>query len=237
MLTYAKRSAAQAKQGVPVDQQRLVFSGRVLDSTMTMEHSGVKQGCAVYLVPAQNLFGVPVLLPGGKFATFQADSSTTASMLANQISSATGMISLTCTACFCLHQWTCFPNFVLRKPMSWLPLDKQWWPARPCSRRTAWNNNTYSCWPEPVQAADINCLRGSCLCLQRCSTVSLRALLLYHSRYTMPSVCTSKTVLSEYFGAPMHCIVHDCNATLLSGTGFNIWCRIGNVADIRMAPT
>ena len=111
VLVYAKRCAAQAEQAVPVDQQRLVFSGRVLDNSMTLEQSGVKQGCAVHLVPAQQRSGVQVFLPGGKFATFQADRSTTGSMLASQISSATGMVSLTCMACSCLLLRTLFSGF------------------------------------------------------------------------------------------------------------------------------
>lgn len=83
---------AQEKQGVPFDQQRLVFNGRVLEDSMSLEVSGVQQGCAVHLVRTQSGPGpVQVILPGGRFTTFQVDHSTTASMLSSQISSTTGM--------------------------------------------------------------------------------------------------------------------------------------------------
>lgn len=80
----------QVKHAVRADQQRLVFSGRVLDDSMILGMCGIQQGCTVYLVRTQTApRAVHVLLPGG-VSTFQADQSTTASMLASHIASSTG---------------------------------------------------------------------------------------------------------------------------------------------------
>lgn len=112
------RTCAQAEQGVPADQQRLVFNGRILDDSSSLEASGVQQGCAVYLVPAQPRAAVQVTLPGLRFTSFQVDYSTTASMLASQISSATGVflvavnhsLSISLKAVGCCAVSSCHPS-------------------------------------------------------------------------------------------------------------------------------